>query len=110
MRSEETDRSRHRLKAERWRHPKHAEVIGMSNLKIRVFTEDNADPDTTVTIPGLVLKFATRLIPGQAKTALLESGIDLDELARLAIDPAITGTLIEIEDHRKNEKIVISLE
>ncbi|OBS07983.1 hypothetical protein Thpro_022233 [Acidihalobacter prosperus] len=90
--------------------PEADKVAGMSNLKIRVFTAGRSEPDTTVTIPGLVLKFASKLIPHEARTALLEGGIDLEELSKLATNPEISGTLVEIEDHRKHETIVISLE
>ena len=40
----------------------------MADLKIRVFK--NAEPETTVTIPGGILKVARKLIPKQAVAAL----------------------------------------
>ncbi len=82
----------------------------MADLKIRVFEGDNAQPETTVTIPGAVLQVASKLIPKQAAAALQEKGIDLDELIKLSQNPDIHGTLVEIEEHRKNEKVVITLE
>ena len=82
----------------------------MADLKIRVFKGGEAQPETTVTIPGGVLKVASKLIPKRAAAALQDKGIDLDELIKLSTNPEIHGTLIEVEEHKKNEKVVISLE
>lgn len=82
----------------------------MADLKIRVFRSGNAAPVTTITVPGTVLKIASNLIPGQAAHALQEKGIDLDEIIRLSDNPDARGTLVEIEEHEKNERIVIALE
>ncbi len=82
----------------------------MADLKIRVFNGDDSNPETTVTIPCGVLKIASRLIPKQAASALQEKGIEIDELVRLADHPEARGTLVEVQEHKKNEKIVISLE
>ncbi|MGA7801166.1 MAG: hypothetical protein WCC36_10185 [Gammaproteobacteria bacterium] len=82
----------------------------MTDLKIRVFKGDDPEPDTTVTIPGGVLKIAPRLIPKQAMDALQDKGIDLDEIIRLSENPEARGTLVEVEEHKKNERVVIALE
>ena len=82
----------------------------MVDVKIRVFKGDEGKPETTVTIPGSVLKVASKLIPKQAAAALQDKGIDLDELVELSLNPEVQGTLVEVEDHKKNERIVISLE
>jgi hypothetical protein len=82
----------------------------MANLKIRVFKGGETEPETTVTIPGDVLKVASKLIPKRAATALQNKGIDLNEIIKLSTDPEIQGTLIEVEEHKENERIVISLE
>jgi hypothetical protein len=82
----------------------------MADLKIRVYKSDETRPETTVTIPGGVLKLASRLIPKQAAAALQDKGIDFDEIIKLSTNPEINGTLVEIEEHNKKEKIVISLE
>ena len=82
----------------------------MADLKIRVFKKGKSDPDTTVTIPGGVLKIASKLIPKKAMTALQEEGIDLEEILRLSENPEAHGTLVEVEDHKKAERIVIALE
>jgi hypothetical protein len=82
----------------------------MADLKIRVFKDGEANPETTCTIPAGVLKIASKLIPKQAMDALREKGIDLDEIIRLSANPEAHGTLIEVEDHKKNERVVIALE
>ena len=82
----------------------------MANLKIRTFNLSDSEPKTTVTIPGGVLKIASKLIPKQAVEELDEKGIDLEEILRLSENPEAHGTLVEVEDHRKNERVVIALE
>ena len=82
----------------------------MADLKIRVFKGGETEPETTITIPGGVLKIASNLIPKQAADALHGKGIDLDELVRLSENPNAQGTLLEIEDHKKKEKLVIALD
>ena len=82
----------------------------MVNLKIRVFKAGETNPETTCTIPAGVLKIASKLIPKQAADALREKGIDLDEIMRLSASPDAHGTLLEVEDHKKNERVVIALE
>jgi hypothetical protein len=82
----------------------------MADLKIRVFKIGEAQPETTVTIPGGILKLAANLIPKQATEALRDKGIDLDELIRLSTTPGFSGTLVEVEDHKDNQKVVISVE
>lgn len=82
----------------------------MADLKIRIFKGGETEPETTVTIPGGVLKVASKLVPKIAAAALKEKGIDLDELIKLSANPDVHGTLVEIEEHKKNEKVVISLD
>jgi hypothetical protein len=82
----------------------------MADLRIRVFKGHEQQPETTVTIPGGVLKVASKLIPKKAAAALQDKGIDLDEIVRLSNNPEVHGHLVEIEEHNKNERVVISLE
>ncbi len=82
----------------------------MADLKIRIFKDNKSEPGTTVTVPGGVLKIASKLIPKQAINALQEKGIDLEEIIKLSHNPDARGTLVEVEEHEKNEKIVIALE
>ena len=82
----------------------------MADLKIRVYKGGADEPETTVTIPGGILKVASSLVPKQATEALQEKGIDLEEIIRLSENPEAHGVLVEVEEHRKNEKIIVSLE
>jgi hypothetical protein len=82
----------------------------MTDLKIRVFKRGESDPDTTITIPGNILKIASKLIPRKLSEILQDKGIDIGEIIRLSENPDAKGTLVEIEEHKKNEKVVIALE
>ena len=82
----------------------------MADLKIRVYKSGESAPDTTVTIPGGILKIASKLIPRQARESLQEKGIDLEEIIRLSENPDAHGTLVEVEEHKKHERVIISLE
>jgi hypothetical protein len=82
----------------------------MKGLKIRIFKGDEADPETTITIPLAILRFATKLMPKQAASALQEYGIDLNQIVELSQQKEVQGTLVEIEKHKKNEKVVIAIE
>jgi len=82
----------------------------MRSLKIRIFKGNETSPETTCTIPAAVLQVAFRLIPKQAVAALHEKGIELEEIIKLSSNPEVHGTLLEVEDHRKNEKVLITLE
>lgn len=82
----------------------------MVAVKIRTYKGSGSEPATTITIPGGVLRVARHLIPAKAVEALKEQGIDLDALATLSENPEPAGKLAEIEDHKKNERVVISME
>jgi hypothetical protein len=82
----------------------------MAKLKIRIFKNNGTTPDTTATIPLAIVKVASKLIPRKAVTVLDDLGIDLDQLIEISKIEGALGTLAEIEEHKKNRKIVISLE
>lgn len=82
----------------------------MADLKIRVYKGGADEPETTVTIPGSVLQLARRLIPKKALASLQQEGVDIDELIELTRKPDVQGTLVEVEEHKKDERIVISIE
>jgi hypothetical protein len=82
----------------------------MADLRIRVFKGAETEPSTTVTIPAGVLKIASSFIPAQAAAELREQGIDLDEIIRASEDPDAHGTLVEVEDHEKDQRIIVSVE
>jgi hypothetical protein len=82
----------------------------MVSLRIRVFKGGESSPETTVSIPVAMLRFASWLLPRQTAGALREKGIELEEIIRLADNPEARGTLIEVQEHRKDQRIVIALE
>ena len=82
----------------------------MADLKIRIYKNNQSDPETTVTIPGKVLTVASKLIPKRATEAMQEKGIDINEIIELSKKPDVNGTIIEVEEHKKKENIIIALE
>ena len=82
----------------------------MAKLKIRTYKNSEINPDTTISIPLKILRFAKKLIPNSAATALQEKGIDIDSIIELAQNEDVRGDMVEIEEHKKNKKIVVSIE
>ena len=82
----------------------------MASLKIRTYKGGKSTPDTTYSIPLKIVRLASGLVPDQARAALLEKGIDVKLIAELARSDDMRGTLVEIEEHKKDEKIIISVE
>ncbi len=84
--------------------------MNKAGLKIRIFKGGETEPETTITIPLAILRFATKLMPKQAASALQEYGIDLHQIVELSQEEDVHGTLVEIERHKKNEKVIIAIE
>ena len=82
----------------------------MAKLKIRTYKHNEANPDTTISIPLSILRFAKKLIPSPATTALHEKGIDMELIVELARNEDVRGDIVEIEEHNKNRKIIVSIE
>ena len=82
----------------------------MKKLCIKKFEQKNKKPLTTVSIPIFVIKMVKSLIPKKAKEELQKEGIDIQEIIKLSKSPDFTGTVLEIDNHEKNEKVIISLE
>ncbi len=84
----------------------------MASLKIRTFNDGNTKPKTTISIPLKIIRYAKKLIPKNFTKALQEKGIDIDTdmIVELSQNKEIRGTIVEIENHQKNEKIVIAIE
>lgn len=82
----------------------------MPSIKIVTYQAGEPTPEVTVTVPSHVFKIAKKLIPQKAYTALEEQGIDLNGIDELVSSGEASGVLLEIEDHKKNEKTVISIE
>jgi hypothetical protein len=82
----------------------------MANLKIRVYKTGQAKPETVVTIPLKVLRMATGLLPKKATSALKEEGIDLNEIADLAEEQTLKGTVLKVEKGAENIVIEIAID
>ena len=82
----------------------------MPSVKITTYKDGEIKPEVTISIPSNVFKIAKKLIPQKAYTALEEQGIDLKGIDELVSSGEASGVLLEIEDHKKNEKTVISIE
>lgn len=79
-------------------------------LIIRKFESSGGKPLKTVTIPLGVVKFARSLIPKRAKEAMSKEGIDIDNIVDMAQNVESSTILVEVEDHAKNTKTVVSIE
>jgi len=84
----------------------------MASLKIRTFNDGDTEPKTTISIPLTIVRYAKKLMPKHFTKALQEKGIDVDTdmIVELSQNKEIRGTIVEIENHQKNEKIVIAIE
>ena len=84
----------------------------MASLKIRTFKDGNTEPATTITVPLAIIRYASKIIPKYFTKPLQEKGIDIDTdmIVELSQNKEIRGTIAEIENHQKNEKIVIAIE
>jgi hypothetical protein len=84
----------------------------MASLKIRTFNDGDTEPKTTISIPLKIVRYAKKLMPKHFTKALQEKGIDIDTdmIVELSQNKEIRGTIVEIENHQKNEKIVVAIE
>ena len=82
----------------------------MKKLLIKKFEQESKKPLTTVSIPLAVIKMVKSLIPKKTKEELQKEGIDIQEIIKLSESSNFTGTVLEVDNHQKNEKIIISLE
>ena len=82
----------------------------MTSLKIRIYTKEKDNPKTTISVPLGILKIASKLIPKKLVSKLTDKGIDIHEVLKAVMEEDIRGVLAEIEEHHKNETIIISVE
>ena len=80
------------------------------SLFIRTFENNEKKPAQTVTIPLGILKLARNFVPKRAKAALEKEGIDLDKIITLADQQESRGVLLEVDDHKKKRRVVVSIE
>ena len=82
----------------------------MAKLCIKKYENGNEKPLKTISIPLAVLKIVKNLIPKKIRDELQKEGIDIQEIIKLSESPDFTGTVLEVDNHEKNEKVIISLE
>jgi hypothetical protein len=78
----------------------------MAKIKIDVY--EGGAPSATITVPLWVVTVASKLLPKIAGKGFQEH-IDIDQIVELAKDPRASGVLLEIEDHKDNQRVVISI-
>jgi len=82
----------------------------LASLKIRIFKDGESEPKTTITVPLAIVRVAAKMIPSKTISSLREIGIDADLIVELARKDEVRGTLAEIEEHKKKQKVVIAIE
>lgn len=82
----------------------------MLKLKIRVYKGGSEAPSTTISVPLGVIRLASRLVPKRARASMEAEGIDLAEIALVSESEEARGVLLEVEEHDKGERMVISVE
>jgi hypothetical protein len=84
----------------------------MAHLKIRTFKDGRTSPKTTYTVSLAAIGYVKRLMPKKWFEHLREKGIDIDAdvIVEMSRDETIRGTIVEVENHEKNERIVIAIE
>lgn len=82
----------------------------MAKLKITIFKDGDSAPDVTITVPLGVFRVASKLVPRKIVSILEEHGIEINQIVELSRLDEPLGTLAEIEEHKRNKRIVISME
>ena len=82
----------------------------MRSIKIREFKIGSDTPEQTVTIPLTIFKIVAKLMPKKALDALQQNDIDIEEIQKAADNPDIQGTILEVEEHTKGVRTIISIE
>ena len=82
----------------------------MPSVKITTYKVGEINPEVTISIPSKIFKIAKKLIPNSLYKDLEKEGVDLSGIDELIGSGESLGVILEIEDHRKNEKTVISIE
>ena len=77
---------------------------------IRIEAYEHGEPDATIKIPLALLRVAAGMFPKKCLASLERNALNLEDLLQVAASPELSGTLIEIEDHKSGERLVISVE
>jgi hypothetical protein len=79
-------------------------IPASAGAKIKIDVFEAGAPSATITIP----LWAVKLVPKIAGKAMKEQ-VDIEQIIALAQDPQASGVLLEIEDHRGKDRVVISI-
>jgi hypothetical protein len=82
----------------------------MRSIKIREFKIGSDTPEKTVTIPLTIFKIVAKIMPKKALDALQQNDIDIEEIQKAADNPDIQGIILEVEEHTKGVRTIISIE
>lgn len=82
----------------------------MRSIKIREFKIGSDAPEKTVTIPLTIFKIVAKIMPKKALDALQQNDIDIEEIQNVADNPDIQGIILEVEEHTKGVRTIISIE
>jgi len=82
----------------------------MKSIKIREFKIGSDTPEKTVTIPLTIFKIVAKIMPKKALDALQQNDIDIEEIQKVADNPDIQGIILEVEEHTKGVRTIISIE
>lgn len=78
----------------------------MPKLKIDVY--EGGERTATITVPTWVVTGAARLLP-RVGGKKLEDHVDIAELAELLKNPPAKGVLLEVDDRKGGDRLVISI-
>jgi hypothetical protein len=91
--------------------PAPAAAVGpVTTLAIREFDRQASQPARTIRVPLKVFSIAASLVPRPVRAKLEAEGFDLDAIREAAAKVEGPATLVEVEDHEQQRRIVVSLE
>ncbi len=79
----------------------------MANLKIEKFVGETHN--TTIKVPLLMLRVATKLLPKKTLTALEAKGIDVKQIFQAETSGGTYRKAIEVRERGINKKIILSV-
>jgi len=82
----------------------------VTSIFIREYDGESTTPSRTIRIPVKVFTVAASLVPHRVREELAKQGIDLDGIRQAASEITSPVTLVEVEEHEKQRRIVVSLE
>ncbi len=81
----------------------------MKFFKIRVYEGNLEKPKVNIAIPMGLVKLAWKFLPADAKLALNEQQIDLNDILA-AIDDQTQGKILEVDDAEDKQRVEIVIE